>query len=64
VAPVVVALTLNVVAPVVEQQDKMLLFVPRMANTEKVEHKPPVAPEGIPAIPEELVLQEVSIKVD
>jgi hypothetical protein len=32
-----------VVAPVVEQQDKMLSFVPQMGNTEKVEHKPQVA---------------------
>ena len=36
-------MTLNVVAPVVEQQDKMLSFVPPMGNMEKVEHKPQVA---------------------
>jgi hypothetical protein len=56
-------MTLNVVAQVVEQQDKMLSFVPPMGNMEKVEHKPQVALVDIQSIPEELVLQEVSIKV-
>jgi hypothetical protein len=48
VAVVAVDLMLNAVVPVVEQLDKMLLFVPLMENTEKVEHRLQVAPADTP----------------